>query len=197
MKKSLLILGAALALVSCNKEEGAATASGFKTAYVDTSKLVEDSQELKDLEDKAKVKEEELGRELQNEARQLQLDAASFQKEAAVKGEQWAQLRGQDLQKRNQELTVKQQTMQQEFAKEFGVKRDTIVSQIKKVIKEYGKKKGYDYVYGTGDAATILYAKDSYDITKEILTQLNDKYKGSAKAEPAPAKTEEAKEEKK
>lgn len=196
MKKSLLILGAALALVSCNKE-GAATASGFKTAYVDTSKLVEESQELKDLEDKAKVKEEELGRELQNEARQLQLDAASFQKEAAVKGEQWAQLRGQDLQKRNQELTVKQQTIQQEFAKEFGVKRDTIVSQMKRVIKEYGKKKGYDYVYGTGDAASILYAKESYDITKEILSQINDKYKGAAKDDTTTAKAEEAKEEKK
>ncbi|WP_116790113.1 OmpH family outer membrane protein [Flavobacterium psychrotrophum] len=196
MKKSLLILGAALALVSCNKE-GAATASGFKTAYVDTSKLVEESQELKDLEDKAKVKEEELGRELQNDARQLQLDAASFQKEAAVKGEQWAQLRGQDLQKRNQELTVKQQTIQQEFAKEFGVKRDTIVSQMKRVIKEYGKKNGYDYVYGTGDAASILYAKDSYDITKEILSQVNSKYKGAAKEDTTTAKAEEAKEEKK
>lgn len=187
-------MGVALALFSCNKE--GATATGFKTAYVDTSKLVEESNELKDLEDKAKVKEEELGRELQNEARQLQLDAASFQKEAAVKGEQWAQLRGQDLQKRNQELTVKQQTMQQEFAKEFGVKRDTIVSQMKNLIKEYGKKNGYDYVYGTGDAASILYAKESYDITKEVLKQLNDKYKGAAKEE-VPAATDKDEAEKK
>jgi len=193
MKKSLLILGVSLALFSCNKE-GAPATGGLKTAYVDTSKLVEESSELKELEDKAKVKEEELGRELQNEARQLQLDAASFQKEAAVKGEQWAQMRSQDLQKRNQDLTVKQQTMQQEFAKEFGVKRDTIVSQMRSLIKEYGKKNGYDYVYGTGDAASILYAKDSYDITKEILKQLNDKYKGSAKEEtPAAATQDQAK----
>ncbi|MFP9097508.1 OmpH family outer membrane protein [Flavobacterium sp. RHBU_24] len=192
MKKSLLILGAALAMISCNKE--AAAPEGFKTAYVDTAKLVEESEELKDLEAKAKVKEEELGRELQQEARQLQLDAASFQKEAMVKGEQWAQLRGQDLQKRERDLQVKQQAMQEEFSKEFGVKRDTIVSQMKTLIKEFGKKKGYDYVYGTGDAASILYAKDSYDITKEILKQLNDKFKGSAKKEESAA-TEPAKEE--
>jgi len=192
MKKSLLILGAALAMISCNKE--AAATEGFKTAYVDTAKLVDESEELKDLEAKAKVKEEELGRELQQEARQLQLDAASFQKEAMVKGEQWAQLRGQDLQKRERDLQVKQQTMQEEFAKEFGVKRDTIVSQMKTLIKKFGKKKGYDYVYGTGDAASILYAKDSYDITKDILKQLNDKFKGSAKKEE-PAAAEPAKEE--
>ena len=192
MKKSLLILGLALAMVSCNKE-GAAPA-GLKTAYVDTAKLVDESEELKDLEAKAKVKEEELGRELQQEARQLQLDAASFQKEAMIKGEQWAQLRGQDLQKRERDLQVKQQAMQEEFSKEFGVKRDTIVSQMKTLIKEFGKKNGYDYVYGTGDAASILYAKDSYDITKDILKQLNEKFKGSAKKEEpatdAPAKEE-------
>lgn len=182
MKKSLLILGLSLALFSCNKEGATATAS-FKTAYVDTAKLVEESEELKELADKAKVKEQEMGRELQEEARQLQLDAASFQKEAQVKGPQWAQLRGQDLQKRDQELTIKQQAMMRQLQDEFGVKRDTIVSQMRKYIKEYGKKKGYDYIYGTGDAASVLYAKDSYDITDEMIKEFNDKYKGSAKTE--------------
>jgi len=76
--------------------------------------------------------------------------------------------------------------MGRQLQEEFGVKRDTLVSQIKKTIKEYGKKKGYDYIYGTGDAASILYAKDSYDVTKDILKELNDKFKGSAtKEEPA------------
>ncbi|RZJ68005.1 MAG: OmpH family outer membrane protein, partial [Flavobacterium sp.] len=50
-------------------------------------------------------------------------------------------------------------------------------------IKDYGKKKGFDYIYGTGDAATVLYAKDQYDITDEILKELNDKYKGTAKTD--------------
>lgn len=195
MKKSLLILGLSLALFSCNKEEGTATAS-FKTAYVDTAKLVEESEELKILADQAKVKEQEMGRELQEEARQLQLDAASFQKEAQVKGPQWAQLRGQDLQKRDQELTIKQQAMMRQLQDEFGVKRDTIVSQMKNYIKEYGKKKGYDYVFGTGDAATVLYAKESYDITKELIKEFNDKYKGSDKAEDAKEDTAKAEEKK-
>lgn len=194
MRKSLLILGLSLALFSCNKEEGTATAS-FKTAYVDTAKLVEESEELKELSDKAKVKEQEMGRELQEEARQLQLDAASFQKEAQIKGQQWAQLRGQDLQKRDQELTIKQQAMMRQLQDEFGVKRDTIVSQMRKYIKDYGKKKGYDYIYGTGDAASVLYAKDSYDITDELIKEFNDKYKGASKTEEPSKDT--AKEEKK
>lgn len=195
MKKSLLILGLALALFSCNKEEGTA-ASGFKTAYVDTVKLVENSDELKDLEARAKVREDEMGRELQGKAKQWQMDAASFQQEAQAKGMQWAQLRKQDLDKREQEIAALQQQMREQFASEFGVERDTIVSQMRKRIKEYGKKNGFDYIYGTGEAATVLYAKDSYDITDKMIKEMNDTYKGSAKKEDE-TKEEPAKEEKK
>ena len=59
-------------------------------------------------------------------------------------------------------------------------------------IKDYGKEKGYDYIYGTGEAVSILYAQDKYDITNEIVKSLNDKYKSVAKPEnkktAAPAK---------
>ena len=70
------------------------------------------------------------------------------------------------------------------------LKRDSIVKDVREFIKGYGKEKGYDYIYGTGDAATVLYAKDLYNITKDVTKALNDRY--AAKAKP-----EEKKEEKK
>ena len=71
---------------------------------------------------------------------------------------------------------------------------DSVVTKYKKMCKEYGKDKGYDYIYGTGEAATVLYAKDNYDITNEIIKLVNDKYKSEAKKEEKPAaKKEEAK----
>jgi outer membrane protein len=37
--------------------------------------------------------------------------------------------------------------------------------------------------------ASVLYAEDKYDITKELIAALNEKYKaGGAKEEKAPAK---------
>ncbi|OYQ44286.1 hypothetical protein CHU92_02620 [Flavobacterium cyanobacteriorum] len=189
MRKSLLLFGFALALLSCNKEQ-AAGGKEFKTAYVDTYKLLEESEEMKDFTNKAKVKEGELSRELQQKAKELQLDAASFESEARVKGMQWAQLKQQELQKRQRDLGIMQETFREEFDKEFGVKRDTIVSQMRKFIKDYGKKNGYDYIYGTGEAATVLYAREGYDITKKLIKELNEKYKAQASKEE-PAKKEE------
>ncbi|MCY1373737.1 Outer membrane protein (OmpH-like) [compost metagenome] len=74
--------------------------------------------------------------------------------------------------------------MSQQLQQEAAVERDSVVSKVRKYIKEYGKKNGYTYIYGTGDAATILYAKDQLDLTDKIVKELNDNYK-------APAKTEE------
>ena len=68
-----------------------------------------------------------------------------------------------------------------------------MISEVKKFIKDYGKKKGYDYIYGTGDAATVLYAKDNYDITKDVLKELNDTYKSSKKEDKTATKEEDKK----
>ena len=195
MKRSLLIIGLALAMFSCDKSEGIAEAKS-KTAYVDTVKLMEGYEELKDLEAKGKVKSEEMGRELEAKAQQWKLDAAKYQNDAKVNGPQWAQLKGQELQKREQELSIMQQSMVKQLQDEFGVKKDTVLSKMRKHIKAYGKKNGYDYIYGTGDAATVLYAKDQYDITEKLLKELNTGYKGDAKEEE-PAKDDVAADEKK
>jgi outer membrane protein len=47
-----------------------------------------------------------------------------------------------------------------------GKEMDSLVSGVKKFIKAYGKEKDM-YIYGTGDAASILYAEDKFDITKK------------------------------
>lgn len=191
MKKSLLIIAVALAMFSCNKEEGAA-ASGFKTAYVDTSKLSKEYEAFKELDDQRKVKEEEMGRELDAKVQAYKLDRAAAQGEAAAKGPQWVQLKAQEFQKREQEISMMQESMMKQLQEEFGTKNDSAVSKMKKFIRDYGKKKGYDYIYGSGEVTnTVMYAKDGYDITKEILKELNDNYKPADKAEPA--KTEEKK----
>ena len=57
---------------------------------------------------------------------------------------------------------------------------DSLVKDVKKFIKDYGKEKGYNYIYGTGDAATVLYAKEEYDITNDVIKLLNDKYKSTS-----------------
>lgn len=176
MKKSLVIIAIAFSIISCNKT---AEVASTKTAYVDTSKLMMECTEAKDIEAKYKAKSQEMGKELEIEIAKFKAEAGSFQKNAQMNGQAWAQQKGAELQKREQQLQYAEQSIAQQLQQESGVEIDSVVSSVKKFIKSYGKEKGYAYIYGTGDAASILYAEDKYDITNEIIKLLNDKYKAS------------------
>lgn len=187
MKKALVIIALSILVVSCNK---ATEVKEVKTAYVDTSVLMKEYTEAKDLEAKYKAQAEEKGRQLQAEITRFKQDAANFQSQAQANGQAWAQQRGAELQKREQQLGYAQQALSQQLQQESGVEMDSLVSGVKKFIKDYGKKNGYSYIYGTGDAASILYAEEKYDITKDIIKALNDKYKDAPKADAKPAAKE-------
>jgi len=191
MKKSLVIIAIAFSIISCNKT---AEVASTKTAYVDTSKLMIEYTEAIDIEAKYKTKSEEMGRELEAEIAKFKAEAGSFQKNAQMNGQAWAQQKGAELQKREQQLQYAQQSIAQQLQQESGVEIDSVVSNVKKFIKTYGKEKGYAYIYGTGDAASVLYAEDKYDITKEIIKLLNDKYKSSKTEDKTDVKSEAKKE---
>ncbi|WP_338409673.1 OmpH family outer membrane protein [uncultured Flavobacterium sp.] len=178
--KKLLCVALGLLVLSCNKQD---VKEDFKTAYVDTDKLMEKYQKATDLENKYKIKSEEMGRELETEAKKFQQDYANAQRQAQAKGPQWAQQKGFEFQEREQKLNTKQQSMSQELQRESGVEMDSLVTEIKTFIKDYGKTKSYDYVYGTGSTVTVLYAKDKYDITEELVKLLNANYKTLDKKE--------------
>ena len=177
--KKLLFIALGIAIVSCNKQE---TTASFKTAYVDTEKLMKENQHAIDIENKYKMKSEEMGRELETEAKQFQADYESALRQAQAKGPQWAQQKAAELQQREQKLNIKQQSMYEEIQNASNGELDSLVKDIKLYIKDYGKKNNYDYVYGTGlTTPSILYAKDSYDITDELIKLLNEKYNLSSK----------------
>jgi len=192
MKRTIIIIALALSIVSCNKSTQ--ETKTMKTAFVDTSKLLEDYTEAKDIEAKYKNKSTEMGKELEAEIASFKAAAADFQKRAPSMGQIWAQENGAKLQRREQELSYAQDAMLQQLRQESGVEMDTLVKQVKKFIKDYGKEKGYDYIYGTGEAVSILYGQEKYDITKDIVKLLNDKYKAPKKEDDADVKAEAKKE---
>ncbi|WP_432672357.1 OmpH family outer membrane protein [Flavobacterium sp. SM2513] len=185
MKKSLLIIALAVSIISCNKEQTATSSSELKTAYVDTAKLMEEYTESKDLEAKFKSKSEAEAKKFEVEEANFKAEVANFQKNAQANGQAWAQQKNAELEQRQQRLQYAAQSVSQKLQMDGATEMDSLVKNVKAFVKDYGKEKGYDYIYGTGDAATVLYAKDQYDITKEVIQLLNDKYSKEGKKEAA------------
>ena len=141
MRKTVILLALAISIISCNKTS---ETKEFKTAYIDTSKLMEESTEAKDIEAKYKDKSKVMGSQLEAEVARFKQEAASFKQNAMTNGQAWAQQKGAELQQREQELSYAQQGMLRQLQEESGTEMDTLVKTYKKIIKDFGKEKGYD-----------------------------------------------------
>ena len=115
MKKGFALLVLALTVMSCNQNN---EVKELKTAYIDTSKLLKEYTESKDIEAKYKSKSQEMGKELDIEVARFKSEAQNFQKNAQANGQAWAQQKGAELQKREQQLTYAQQAMLQQLQQE-------------------------------------------------------------------------------
>ncbi|MCZ8144446.1 OmpH family outer membrane protein [Flavobacterium sp.] len=180
MKKLFVGVVLVLAMISCEK---ATEAKEFKTAYIDTSKLLDESTEANDIKAKYEGIAKEKGSRIKVEVDRLEAEQKSFSINAQKNGQAWAQQKYGELQQRGQEIQYAEQMLTRQLQGEMGIEMDSLVNNYRKTIKDYGKEKGYDYIYGTGESATVLYAKDAYDITKEVVKLVNDKYKSGANSD--------------
>ena len=202
MKKILVLAVLAISIMSCNNTETTATGSNaqntdtqssFKTAYIDTEKLMKEYQESIDFETKYEAMSKRMQNELEADMKKFQNDVVDLQRNAQSKGMEWAMARQKELEKREVTLAEKQQNYMMKFQQEGSAERDSMVTKMKGFIKDYGQEKGFDYVFGTGDAATVLYAKDGYDITEDILKLMNDAYAKEKGVSPTEAKNDSIK----
>lgn len=69
------------------------------------------------------------------------------------------------------------QNSQQEqiLSKQYDIQ---IWTQLNQYIKEFGKEKNLDFLYGANGQGTVLYADDKYNLTEECISYVNNKYLG-------------------
>jgi len=71
-----------------------------------------------------------------------------------------------------------EEKMQNSLA-EFKAEADNQVwSQINAYVKEYGDQKGYEYIYGGNGTGSMMYAKETRNITGDVIVFINKKYAG-------------------
>jgi outer membrane protein len=94
-----------------------------------------------------------------------------------------AQTIEQQLYTKQQDLLRLQQDLTNEISEKQAVMNRQVINSIMEYLKEHSAEYDYKYVLGTSFGGNILYASDSLDITKTIVTGLNDKYRQDKKKE--------------
>lgn len=148
-----------------------------KIGFVDNVKLMEKYQEKIDIETKYKDKTATFDKKRDSVSQAFQMEAQAFQSMAEGMPQKKAQEEYGMLQQKGQFMGQQLQQQEQKLQLEGQTEMDSLVSRIKKEIKSYGESNGYTYILGGGDGGSVLYGKDTHDLTEELLKILNGKYK--------------------
>lgn len=92
-----------------------------------------------------------------------------------------AQTTEQELYAKQQNLAKLQQDLSQDLQEKQTVMNRQVINAIMEYLKKNSAQLNYKYVLGTSFGGNILYANDSLDITKNIITGLNENYQESKK----------------
>lgn len=191
LQYSFIAASALLLMTSCNKnrnndaedetsteKQAVQAKGGMKIAYVEVDSLMSQYNFCKDFNEILNKKSNNIRATLNNKARTLQTAAAQFQakvQQNAYTREQAEQVQAslakqqQDLQALNDRLTQEFEAEQMKYNKEM---RDSIQN----FLKQYNKTKKYDLILSkAGD--NLLLANPIYDITKDVVSGLNKRYK--------------------
>lgn len=157
----------AAGLTSCNQE---------KTAYVDTTKLIQEYSEMKEVETRFNTKSDAVKGQLDSLARSFQQEVQEYQQNMNNLSSTQRQEAEEVLMRKQQTIQQQQQQMGTQLRQESDVVIDSIVTKVKDYVREYGKDNNYTYIFGSNETANIMYAKEGLDITEEILEKLNASY---------------------
>lgn len=164
MKKFLMVLSLGAILTGCNEN---------KTAYVDTTKLIQEFSEMKEVEARFTTRSEGLKRELDSVARGFQADVQAYQENMATMSQAERQAAEQELMQKQQMLQQQQQMRSGQLRQESDAVIDSLITKVKDFVKVYGEENGYTYIFGSNESANIMYAEEGLDITQEVLEELN------------------------
>ncbi|WBL22383.1 OmpH family outer membrane protein [Zunongwangia sp. HRR-M8] len=181
MKKIIAIGAVAISLISCNQE---------KTAYVDTTRVIQDYKEMKDVESKFEARRDSLTQLITGPQQQFQKEVQEYQQGMSSMSASQRQAKEQELQQKGQQLQQQQQMIGQQLRTDSDSAIEEVVDKVKDFVADYGKENGYTYIFGSNESANIMYAKEGLDITDEVLEELNKTYGGGSTETSAEEKTD-------
>jgi outer membrane protein len=149
-------------------------------AYVNVDSLLINYSFAKDLNEALLRKQEGSRASLNEKAKVLQAEMGDFQKKVdnnAFLSRDRAEAEQRRLMGKQQEFEQMKERLSSELMVQQQKMNEQLRDTINAFLKEYNKEKNYHLIISNTMFDNILYAKESYNITKEVVEQLNERYK--------------------
>ena len=161
----------------------AGSANGGSIFYVQIDSVLSHFDMATDLSGELQTKFNASESEFQAKQKAYQNDVNDYQYKAqrGLITRSEAQTTEQELYAKQQNLAKLQQDLTQDLQEKQTVMNRQVINAIMEYLKKNSSQLNYKYVLGTSFGGNILYANDSLDITKNIVTGLNANYQETKK----------------
>ena len=179
----------AAVVISCNQEQPkgtSTTASVEKKAelivYVNSDSLLNNYEYFKTIKDKFQVKSKKAQSDLTAKGTAFQREVAAYQQNAANLSAEQRATTEERLARKQQELQTFNQNAGNALANEEAAENEKLYNKVSEFLKNHAKAKGYKLVLTYSKSnPTVLFADESLDVTKEVVSGLNAEYKKEKK----------------
>lgn len=178
----LFALFCALLMTYACKESGstgsapAANSSGLKIAFVNGDSILTHYKDFKKQSEAMEIKQRNAEEQLQSKGAALEKEIMAYQQKA-----QTGTLTGKEMQAREKYLSSRQEAilaerdqMAQEIMKETAAINKQLQAVLQEKLNAIKEKEGYDFILSYVEGGPVLVADAKYDITAQVLKQLNE-----------------------
>jgi outer membrane protein len=149
-----------------------------KYAYVNMEKLYENFSMKRELE--KKLENIHNSRKMILDSMEIQLSALShligkMNPEEKIRNEKIEQ-----FEYKKQDFFVKQKAFSEEDERVTAAYQEQISKQLTQYIGDYGKQNRFSYILGADGSNSVLFANDTEDITDQLKSYVNTRYKGGS-----------------
>lgn len=147
-----------------------------KVVYVDTNVLMSKYQGMIDARAEFEKKAVAWQANMDTLIRNFQEELKSYEKERSRMTAREKELKEELLSNRQAQVNQYREAMAMKAREEEQKMTQTVLNGVNDFVKEYGKSKGYRYILGANGSGSLIYAKDAYNITEDLLRSLNEEY---------------------
>lgn len=161
------------------------TVPGMAIVYINIDTLLNNYAYFHDMQDEFEDKQSELEAELNLRSRQYEASAMDFQnkvQKGLVTRREAAELEQQLLQEQQALLQLRDDLTMQ-LAEEEQVRNRRLINKIMEYLEEYNKDYNYQFIFSNSFGDNVLFANNELDITRSVLTGINEQYLKEKKTE--------------
>lgn len=151
------------------------TTNSFKIAYFESDSLETGFEYYKQVSKELAASEQQKRNEILGQRNAFVEKVKEYQAKGQTMTQIEAAKANQDVEARQKQIQANEQTKSQEIQDERFKKLQDVKKKIEEYLKEYNKNNTYSFILSS--SSDLMYYKDStYDITKDLIKGLNEKY---------------------